>query len=398
MKSPFSRQAGTIFRATLIDQSRDRRSVGAAFIYALSGPLLLLAMFMMMGNEQDDDQPPQLAVYGAQHAPELLGALEEAGARIERRSGDPGSVAQDPPQELGDATVILLVPEEYVAAAAQERTGTVTLLRDERSRRSMADARRIQDQIRDHGDQLASSRLEQRGVSPEVAQPVSIEGVNVAPTAGRDLGTARMILIFLILAPFFTSMTAAIDATAGERERQSLKPLLAQPVTPASIIIGKWGVSSIFGIAGTAATIVLGLLLLRLAPLETLGIDLRLDLATQAAMIVLLIPLALAVAALQSLVAMLAKSFKEAQTYIQLLSFAPLAILMVGMFSEPTEGVMASNMPVTGHAELMTSLLSEGKMDMAQALMVTLTTLAVTILALIWSQKQLSNEKMIGQN
>jgi sodium transport system permease protein len=208
---------------------------------------------------------------------------------------------------------------------------------------------------------------------------------------------ASMMLYFFILAPFFTSMTAAIDATAGERERQSLKPLLAQPVTAAGVIGGKWGVSATFGVVGTAVTVFLGIFLLRFAPLEKLGMNLAFDLGTQSAIVLVLIPLALFVAALQSLVAMLAKSFKEAQTYIQLLTLAPVGLLFMTSFSgEKTEG-LALNMPLTGHANILSNLLSGEKVDLANALIVSLVSLLLTALALQLSQKHLQHERLLGQ-
>ena len=386
-----------MFRTTLADQSRDRRSVGAAFIYALAGPLLLLAMFKLMAGAVDKEQPPKLAVYGAERAPELVAALGRSGAEIDRRTGDPDLLARERPKDLGPATVALLIPRSFEEDLRQQRPSRLVLLRDERRRRSMSDSARVEKQLRSYAERLTGERFAARSLPATAAQPFKVEGVNVAATAGKALGTARMIIIFFILAPFFTSMTAAIDSTAGERERQSLKPLLAQPVSPAALVLGKWGVSSLFGILGTAATIVLGLFLLRFAPLDALGIKLRSDFGTQAAMILLLLPLALAVAALQSLVAMLAKSFKEAQTYIQLITFAPLGVLMVGAFSDQRADGGRSYMPMTGHAELLTGLLAEGRADPLQAALVTLSTLAIAVVALVWAQRQLGNEKLLGQ-
>ena len=391
------RQMRTIFRTTMTDQVRDRRSVGAAFIYALAGPLLILGMFTMTAKTLDKEQPVKLAVYGAERAPELVSALAKAGARVERRSGNADALARRRPGDLGGATVALLVPSRFHEDLQSERPSQVTILRDERSRRSMTDALRIEKQVRGFADGLAARRLSARGIAPEVARPLKVEGINISATAGKSLGIAKMVLLFFMLAPFFTSMTVAIDSTAGERERQSLKPLLAQPVSPGAVILGKWGVSALFGIAGTAATIVLALFLMKFAPIEKLGISLRTGAADQLLMLLLLVPLALAVAALQSLVAMLAKSFKEAQTYIQLLTFAPLGILTFGMVADRPASGLALNLPLTGHADLLTNLLAEGRIDPAQALLVTVGTLIATAAALVWAQRQLSNEKLIGQ-
>jgi sodium transport system permease protein len=156
-------------------------------------------------------------------------------------------------------------------------------------------------------------------------------------------------------------------------------------------------VSATFGVVGTAVTVFLGIFLLRFAPLEKLGMNLAFDLGTQVAIVLVLIPLALFVAALQSLVAMLAKSFKEAQTYIQLLTLAPVGLLFMTSFSgEKTEG-LALNMPLTGHANILSNLLSGEKVDLANALIVSLVSLLLTALALQLSQKHLQHERLLGQ-
>jgi sodium transport system permease protein len=203
-------------------------------------------------------------------------------------------------------------------------------------------------------------------------------------------------LAFFILAPFFTSMTTAIDVTAGERERQSLKPLLAQPVHPTALVLGKWAVPTLFGIIGTTVTAALGFVLLRYAPLDKLGVALSLDASRLLYMVLFLVPLALAVAALQSAAAMVAKSFKEAQTYIQLLTFAPLILLFSSMMGGDT-GPIARMMPITGHGDVLRSLLSNGAVDTGQAIVISLLTLALCAVGLVISQRQLADEKLLAQ-
>jgi sodium transport system permease protein len=167
----------------------------------------------------------------------------------------------------------------------------------------------------------------------ENMMPLMVRSTNISEASGKTIYIAGSMLAFFILAPFFTSMSTAIDVTAGERERQSLKPLLAQPVHPMALVLGKWAVPTIFGFLGLSVTAILGFVLLRFAPLDKLGVAISLDAARLLIMILFLTPLALAVAALQTAVAMLAKSFKEAQVYIQLLTFAPVILLFMNMIS-----------------------------------------------------------------
>jgi sodium transport system permease protein len=390
-------EARTIFRTTLTDQMRDRRSVGAAFLYALLGPVIMLLAFNGIAKTQEQSKAAKLAVYHADRAPELIDFLKRGGAIVETRNGSGEAYRASKPEDLGGADAVLIVPSDFRQKLEAQQPVILSVLRDERSRASDVSSGWIEKQIKAYGDRLAKQRLAARGLDPDAAEPIRLKSVNISNAEGKSLMAASMMLYFFILAPFFTSMTPAIDSTAGERERQSLKPLLAQPVTALGVIAGKWGVSAVFGVVGTAVTVFLGIFLLRFAPLEKLGMNLAFDLGTQITIVLVLIPLALFVAALQSLVAMLAKSFKEAQTYIQLLTLAPVALLFMTSFSgEQTEGI-ALSMPLTGHANILSSLLSDGTMDVGKALIVSLISLLLTAVAVQLSQKHLQNERLLGQ-
>ena len=61
-----------------------------------------------------------------------------------------------------------------------------------------------------------------------------------------------MLPYLLILTVFTGGMYLAIDATAGERERQSLEPLLINPVSRAALMGGKFLASAAFGMVSLA--------------------------------------------------------------------------------------------------------------------------------------------------
>lgn len=382
---------GPIFRTSLVDQSRDRRSLGAALIYALLGPVVMLLAFSAMAGQRDRSESLTVAVHGAEHAPELVRTIEQGGARIERRAGAPAG------DDFSGADAVLVVPEGFERRITAGEQGSLVLMVDERRQSSAIGGSVLGRQIDEYGRALAARALAARGAPPAFADPIEIEERNIAPVSNRAITIVGLMLYFFILAPFFTSMTAAIDAIAGERERQSLKPLLAQPVDPAGLVGGKWAVAALFGVIGTAVTIFFGIYLLGYAPLERLGIDLSLSLDKQAMLALLLVPLAFAVAAAQVMVSMLAKSFKEAQTYIQLLSLAPVALLFNTSFSGGESGPLAKAMPVTGHSDLLSRLLTEGTIDTQQAALVTATSVAFTFLCLALSQRVVGDERLLGK-
>jgi sodium transport system permease protein len=357
----------------------------------------MLGMFTMMAESQDSDRTTRLAVVGAQHAPTLVAELERRGIKVERRSGPLASGhANAVPEKLGDADALLFIPDDFARRFDSGTPAKLMLLRDDRRQSSSAAAHRLERQLQEYSSFITQSRLVSRGMAAENMMPLLVRSTNISEASGKTMYLAGSMLAFFILAPFFTSMTTAIDVTAGERERQSLKPLLAQPVHPTALVLGKWAVPTLFGIIGTTVTAALGFVLLRYAPLDKLGVALSLDASRLLYMVVLLIPVALAVAALQSAAAMLAKSFKEAQTYIQLLTFAPLILLFTNMMSGDT-GPIARLMPITGHGDVLRSLLSNGTVDTGQAIIISLLTLALCAVGLVISQRQLADEKLLAQ-
>jgi sodium transport system permease protein len=390
------KQFMSVFRTTLLDQSRDRRAIGAAFLYALFGPALMLGMFVMMADARDRDRATKVAVVGAEHAPTLVREFERRGMIVERRAGLLASGHSNAiPASLGGADVLVSIPADFDDRFGRGIPAKLLILRDDRRQSSTVAADRLGHEIKEYGSFVAHSRLASRGVGAETALPIMIRESNISQASGQTIFMAGSLLAFFILAPFFTSMTTAIDVTAGERERQSLKPLLAQPASPWALVVGKWAVPTLFAIIGTAITCLLGFVMMRIAPLDKLGVAMSLDADRLIAMILILVPLALAVAAAQSAVAMLAKSFKEAQTYIQLLTFAPV-ILLYGTMLSGESSRLARMMPVTGHGDLLRSLLSNGPIDPAQVAVVSLHSLVIAALGLWVSKRQITDEKLLA--
>ena len=82
--------------------------------------------------------------------------------------------------------------------------------------------------------------------------------------------------MYLILAAFITGMNLAVDTTAGERERQSLEPLLINPVSHLSLMLGKWLSAVVFSCAGIILTMASLVLAMQRMSWQELGIRLNL--------------------------------------------------------------------------------------------------------------------------
>jgi sodium transport system permease protein len=121
-----------------------------------------------------------------------------------------------------------------------------------------------------------------------------------------------------------------IDVTAGERERQSLEPLLATPAARASIMSGKILASICFGMLSLLLILAAFKISLTVAPGAMRLVELSWPLLMQ--LLVVLLPMVLIGTTLLTLIAASVKSVKEAQSYmsvLMLLPIVPTVMLMV---------------------------------------------------------------------
>jgi sodium transport system permease protein len=172
--------------------------------------------------------------------------------------------------------------------------------------------------------------LKNAELSPGFVQPFSLKSANVASESRKAQAIIGSILPYLIiLFCFFGAFYPSLDLTAGEKERFTLETLLLAPVSRLEIAAGNFMV--VFAAAITAAVLSTTSMALTLThgvlPEDTAR---ALHLEFQPLALVLTASLLLPVAALFSSlllgIALLARSFKEAQSYatpLQLLVIIP---------------------------------------------------------------------------
>ncbi len=189
--------------------------------------------------------------------------------------------------------------------------------------------------LRAFNQETGMLRMIARGVSPDLGAPVKVEHVSTATPRQKGAFLLFLIPMFAMLSPLLGGMTIAIDSTAGERERGSLEPLLANPVPAGQIVLGKWLAAWTFA-SGVALLTLSGFALAaslyaqqKLAALMVFGAP---ELARFVAMVV---PFAAMTSALQMLICTYGRSYREAQTYVSYLatavSFVPVIVIFSGL-------------------------------------------------------------------
>ena len=311
------RFAATVLSKELRDHLRDHRSLVAALVLPVSGPLFFVLLFFVLDG-WTREKPIELPVQGAERAPGLVAFLDGEGVAVRPVAESPEARVKKGEDKLG-----LIVGDDFGEALGKGAPAELTLVVDRSNTAAAKDVQRVQLLLLSWSQRLGTLRLFARGVDPGLAQPVRLAELDVATPAQRAAQLMTMIPLFLMMAAFVGGMNLVIDVTAGERERGSLEPLLLSSASRLSIVLGKWAAAVAVSLAIVALCLGGFALALLVAPLESLGVPFALTWQSAARLLAILLPLTFVGAALQMLVATFAHSFKEAQTYLNLFSLIP---------------------------------------------------------------------------
>jgi len=330
-----------VFAKEIIDNIRDRRTLFSSFSIAILGPVFFVGImvFVLERALGESDEAVAFAVVGAQHAPQLMAFLEQQNTDISK-------VNTDIPRHLvtsGQHKIVLIISADYAERYARGNVNTLSLYHDSSE---ISSTRRNLGQLRGYISQysriVGTLRLWLRGLDPTISNPITTQEIDVASPAARALTILASLPYFLVLVIFMGGFYLAIDTTAGEREHGSLEPLLTQPVSRAQLVLGKIAATSVFGLMSLLIFLVSLYFAVPFVPFERIGMALEIDVGQLLAVLFISSPLIFFAAALLTMVASFAKSYKEAQTYLTIVVLVPTLPLIVAQLLnvETTLGIM----------------------------------------------------------
>jgi sodium transport system permease protein len=313
----------TVMRKELLDAFRDRRMVMVALVVMPLAVPLLLAGLSSVGTKRQAEQLErtlELPVIGAQHAPNLVAWLGTHDVRVVEAPADPDAAVRQQERE-----VVLRIAEEFGEDWRAGRPARLELIYDSsRPLQSGATVGRVRALLGAYDREVGTLRLIARGIHPAVAHPLQVGDRDVATPESRFDLAQQMLPYLLLLLAFIGGMQLAIDATAGERERQSLEPLLATPATREAIISGKILATAAFTLLSLLVTLVTYRLVFALLPTEQVDSSLAVPLDALALLLLVILPVVLLGATVLTALAAFARSHREAQGYLPLLMFLPI--------------------------------------------------------------------------
>ena len=323
----------TVFAKEVTDNFRDRRTLMTALLMGpLFGPILFAFVINLSVKQSlsNDNEALDLPVIGRENAPNLVAYLQSNNINIKEAPATREAAIEAVTN--GELDVVVVIPESFGEDLSELIPATIEIITDQANTMAERDTRRARRALQRYNQELATMRLSIRGVSPQLMRPLNIDEVDVSTPSGRSAMLLGMLSYFFIFALLTGGMNLAIDATAGERERGSLEPLLCLPVKRDHLIFGKIFAACLFMALSLSLSLTCFYFTLKFMPLEELGMTPNFGPLVGVIAFLLLVPFALVGAALMTMVASFTKSFKEAQTWVGVVLLAPtLPILIVSI-------------------------------------------------------------------
>ncbi|MFO1326370.1 MAG: ABC transporter permease subunit [Rubrivivax sp.] len=359
------RAAWVVFVKELTDALRDRRTLAVVLLSSVAlGPLVLVMLSQLVGGAERRAEARVLLVRGIEHAPSLQNFLQRQTFRVSPAPDD--YLRQLADNRLTDPVVV--VGPDFEAELAAARAPLVEVVGSSDNRRAQTGVARALSLLRAFNQEQATLRLAVRGVAPALLEAVQVEERDLADPATRAAQLTAMVPFFVLMAMLYGALNAALDSTAGERERGSLEPLLLSPAPRLALVLGKWAAVATVGI-GIAVLGCLSFLpgqwLLRS---ESLAAMFRFGPREAALFILLLVPLAMALAALLMAVAMRCRSVKEAQANATVVVLLVSLLPLVTLFNPEGEAGWHRWVPALAQVSLMGRVLKGAPIGAADAL------------------------------
>ena len=342
-----------VARKEVIDIFRDRRTMLVTLVTAIAaGPVLMLLVLNLVARQADKVRDLSLPVVGAEHAPALVAFLERQQVTLV-----PAPANFEEGIKTGDLDVVLEIDPGFAADVANGKPATVRLAYDRSRDRARASIAEVESLLPAFNREWGRGCLLLRGVAADVANPLNVESRDLATPQSSGALVLFLIAFYGLFAAVMGGMAAALDTTAGERERASLEPLLTTPVAPLELSTGKWLAVVVLNATAVVLTLSGSYPMLRFAPLPAVGIPFLFGLAELGRFVVALIPLIALMPAILLYVGSRGRSFKEAQSNLSVLLFVVSLIPIVQMFLQKKEPAWLTWVPISGQYALLSRAL-----------------------------------------
>jgi sodium transport system permease protein len=324
------RNIAVVYRKELREALRDRRTLISSLlvpliIFPLLSAGLGAAVSALIGKAKEEI--PSVMVLGGDDSPGILAELRGS-TKIKIAPTQPNWKDQIINKDIRAAVEI---PPGFQDDVAHQTTSTLQIHNYSGDLKSAIATDNIQKSLEKYRDRIVHDNLSAKNVPDFVLKPFDIKEHNVAPA--EKVGAAAfggLIGYMVILLCLIGSMHPAMDLTAGEKERGTMETILSSPISRVDLVLGKFFLILTAGLVTAALSVTsMGVsfaVLEHLHAFDKAGPDaaqmkLQIHFTTVLSIFIMVLPMAVLFAAGLMTVALFAKSYKEAQSYISPLMF-----------------------------------------------------------------------------
>ncbi|HYL64150.1 MAG TPA: ABC transporter permease [Candidatus Methylomirabilis sp.] len=324
-----------VYRKELRDMLRDKRTIRSMIILPMVAFPLLFLLIGYVGSNLAGAARKEVSgvmIQGGEDSPKVVAALSQMPLLKVVPYKD------DAKQEISDKTIRALVeiPAGFDSVLSSGKSAQVSIGYYENDDKSEIAKGRLEDFFNAYREKIVSDELTARGLPTNLLQPFRVDAENVAPPAKVGAATFGAFIPYMIIIFCFTgAMYPAMDLTAGEKERGTMETILSSPVSRTDLVFGKF----LMVVTASIVTCVLSLTSLgvslsyfknNMMAASGSSVQMTINPSAVVAVILLVLPLAVLFAAGLLAVALLAKSYREAQTYVSPLVFIVVAPAIIG--------------------------------------------------------------------
>src|SRR5215469_13102882 len=319
---------GVVYRKELTEWLRDRRTlISTVLVPLLAFPILMVGITalatVMIGAAEKE--VPKIMILGGEDSPQLLDRLK----RLDKLTIVPYAANWKEQISNKDIRAAVEIPKGFQSALMEGNGPTVNIYFYQGELKSSFGADHVQKAIEEYREDVVKDRLAEKNVPASALKPFDVKQENVAPpekVGGASIG--GFIGYAVILLCLTGAMYPAIDLTAGEKERGTIETVLSSPISRLDLVLGKFLLvfsasllSAILSVTsmGTSFAILGHSHLMNSSGSQSL--NLNVGWLSVVAVFFMALPLAVLFSAVLMTIALFAKTYKEAQSYLTPLTF-----------------------------------------------------------------------------
>jgi sodium transport system permease protein len=322
---------GIVYRKEFTEWVRDRRTlISTVLVPLFLFPIIMVGFSAMavMLVDKAKGEVPKIMILGGEDSPDLVAKLEKLdNFQVVPYQGNYREQISD--KQIRAAVEI---PEGFQTALQKGNNETVEIYFYEGELKSSFGADRIEKFFKDYRDEVVKGRLAAKNVPASVLTPFEIKQKNVAPPEKVSGSAVGGIIGYLVVLLCMTgAMYPAIELTAGEKERGTMETILSSPISRMDLVLGKFFLVLNASLATAALSVLsMGISFSVLRHFsasansgrgESAALLLHLEPKTVLSIFVMALPLAVFFSAVLMTIALFAKSYKEAQSYLTPMTF-----------------------------------------------------------------------------